>query len=159
MSNKTPKVGAVKTVSARNKRFIFVVSVLTFVLVLTAIFARQSSSLLLEIRGKQYTYETAKDPATQARGLSGRLSLANNHAMLFEFDTSDKHCFWMKDMFFSLDIIWLDEQKRVVYTQENLSPETYPNSYCPPESARYVVEVKAGTVAEAGLKLGDHINF
>jgi uncharacterized membrane protein (UPF0127 family) len=103
--------------------------------------------------------EVVETPQAVEKGLSGRQSLAPDAAMLFTFDEAKAWCFWMKDMAFSLDIIWLDDSKRIVAIAPNLAPETYPQDYCPPKPARYVVEVNAGTAAQLGLKPGDQVSF
>jgi hypothetical protein len=43
-----------------------------------------------------------------AKGLAVKNQLKENEAMLFIFEESAKHSFWMKDMKFPIDIIWLD---------------------------------------------------
>jgi len=104
-------------------------------------------------------YETAETSEAQAEGLSGRDSLAANAGMLFIYPEPSNHCFWMKDMKFPLDIIWLNENKRVVTIEEDVKPETYPKSFCPDLPAMYVIEVNAGTVNKAGVHKGDQLQF
>ena len=94
-------------------------------------------------------------PALQARGLSGFKNLAKNELMLFVFKKPTRSGFWMKDMFFSLDIVWLDSNKKVVHIEQNISPDTYPKIFGPVTPAQYVMEFKAGTVARLGTKKGD----
>ncbi len=53
--------------------------------------------------------EIVKDEESRRLGLSGRPSIDDDSGMLFEFDDeSAQHCFWMKDMLFSIDIVWLN---------------------------------------------------
>jgi len=78
------------------------------------------------------------------KGLSGRESLAEGDGMLFIFEETDTHSFWMPDMHFAIDIIWLDESMKVVYVKENATPESYPEKFSPPSPAKYVLEVPAG---------------
>lgn len=92
-------------------------------------------------------------------GLSNRASLPWNQGMLFDFEKSAEYCMWMKDMRFDLDMIWLNEQKQIIATRENVSPQTFPRSFCGPKTARYVVEVNAGIVRAGDLRLGQHLNF
>ncbi len=113
----------------------------------------------LTMAGTVYDYEVATTPAEQQQGLSGRENLPANHAMLFVFSADGQDCFWMKDMHFPLDIIWLSSQKQVVTIKENALPSSYPESFCPNQPARYVVEANAGTVSKTGLKLGDKVRF
>ncbi len=108
--------------------------------------------------GNIYTVELATAPAQWEKGLSGKPSLAQNQGMLFVFPQPQVQYFWMKDMKFPIDIIWLDENYTVLGTVENAPPcknncPTY-NSRVP---AKYVLEVPAGTVKREGLKPGDRL--
>lgn len=102
---------------------------------------------------------TVDNSVDRAKGLSAKNKLANNEGMLFIFDTPDYYCFWMKDMKFPIDIIWMDEKKKVVTVKENVSPETYPQSFCPTQQARYVLEIQANKAYEWGIDAGDTANF
>lgn len=66
---------------------------------------------------------------------------------------------WMKDMNFSLDMIWLNEAKEIVDIKEDIKPETYPNAFCGPGTARYVVEVNTGVVRAGDLRIGQQLRF
>ena len=96
---------------------------------------------------------------TRARGLSGRKSLAENMGMLFVFDQSGKYGFWMKDMKFALDMIWIQDNT-VIGFSENAVPEPGVSMwklkmYHSPEPVDKVLEVNAGTVQKEGIKVGD----
>jgi len=58
--------------------------------------------------------ELADTPEKRAQGLSGKKELNHDRGILFVFDKSDAYSFWMKDMNFPIDIIWLDEAKKVI---------------------------------------------
>jgi uncharacterized membrane protein (UPF0127 family) len=103
--------------------------------------------------------EEASTNSEQTLGLSGRSSMPRNRGMLFDFHESDEYCMWMKDMHFALDIIWLNQQKEIVYVVENVTPDTYPKSFCGPGEARYVVEVNTGVVKAANLQVGQRLRF
>jgi uncharacterized membrane protein (UPF0127 family) len=113
----------------------------------------------LIMAGHAFTTEISDTPALQELGLSYRTSIAPDFAMLFVFDTPSTYQFWMKDMNFPLDIIWLNASKHIVYIQKNLSPNTYPQSYGPSTPAQYVIEVASGTAERIGLKVGDPVTF
>lgn len=93
------------------------------------------------------------------KGLSGRESMPENQGMLFTFESSGKHCFWMKDMKFSLDMIWVNADKKVVYVEKNVQPSTYPDTFCPDQPALYVIEVNAGVANKAYLSTGSQLQF
>lgn len=93
------------------------------------------------------------------QGLSNKVFLPSNTSMLFEFDKSDIHGIWMKDMNFPIDIIWLDKNKKIINLISNAEPKTYPHVFYPPEESLYILEVRAGLIKDKALKLGDVILF
>lgn len=103
--------------------------------------------------------EIVDDDKSRALGLSGREYLASGSGMLFVFDSPDRQCFWMKDMKFPLDIVWLNSDKQVVYLQENVSPDSYPHNFCSDDLAQYVIELNAGQAREFGITLGQTLEF
>ncbi len=100
------------------------------------------------------TLKRADTNDSRSKGLSGITDLLPDHGMLFVFDEAEEACMWMKDMKFSLDIVWLDLNQKIVKIEENISPETYPKSYCSDEPAKYVIELNAGVTRQAGFKTG-----
>ncbi len=95
----------------------------------------------------------------QQKGLGGRASMPEGSGMLFAFPTEAPRCFWMKDMQFPLDIIWLNTQKQVVHVEPEVSPATFPDTFCPPEPAQYVIELNSGEAARAGIHTGETLTF
>jgi uncharacterized membrane protein (UPF0127 family) len=91
------------------------------------------------------------------KGLSDTPYLPAEIVKLFAFGTDGKHAIWMKNMNYPLDIIWLTEEGKVVHIVEDVSPDTYPESFAPPVPARYVIEANAGLVASTSLAVGDEI--
>lgn len=79
--------------------------------------------------------------------------------MLFVFPKDGTYSFWMKDMLFAIDIIWLDANARVVFAAEHVVPESYPAIFTPHTAARYVLELPAGFVAEHHIGVGDVLTF
>ena len=95
------------------------------------------------------------------KGLQARQHLGKDRGMLFVFQESKKHSFWMKDTFIALDIVWIDGEKRIVTIMPNILPcktEKCP-VYTPSKNALYVLEVNAGVTIELGLNVGDHAVF
>ena|SRR3990167_36404 len=106
----------------------------------------------------------ADDPKEHQAGLSDYSSLALDEGVLFVFDQSKRHIFWMKDMDFAIDIIWIDEAKKIVDIAQNVPPE--PNKsdkeltrYAPKSDARYVLEINAGLSALHNFQVGDQVSF
>lgn len=111
-----------------------------------------SNKMQLSAPNGAINIEIVNDEKSRIQGLSGRANIKNNQGMLFEFDDeSSQHCFWMKDMLFSIDIVWLNSLKQVVYIKNDVSPDTFPKSYCPGEPAQYVLEVGAGRAKQVGI--------
>lgn len=113
------------------------------------------------MRGVEIPVEVANDIASRAKGLSGRASLPENAGMLFTFPEPGLHQFWMPDMRFPIDIIWI-ESGIVVGISPDAQPETdplYPRRYSPPEPVRYVLEVNAGFARTRGILTGAPVVF
>jgi len=105
--------------------------------------------------------EVAQSQEERMKGLQARQYLGKERGMLFVFQESKKHSFWMKDTFIALDIVWIDGEKRIVTIMPNILPcktEKCP-VYTPSKNALYVLEVNAGVTIELGLNVGDHAVF
>lgn len=103
--------------------------------------------------------EVADSPSELIRGLSGRSSLAPNGGMLFKFGKSDRHCMWMKDTSFSLDMIFLDEERKIINIHKNVPPDSFPSAFCSNGLSYYAIEVNAGVADRAGLKTGQTLKL
>ena len=150
-----------KTKSALKRREVITL-LITAVVFATAVFGlgyRATRTRTLEVGGHSYSLEVAVTKAEHEKGLSDRKFLDKDKGMVFLFEKEDKQCFWMKDMEFPLDIIWLDSARKVVHLERNVSPDTYPQAICPSEKAAYVIEIDAGQAAEAGILPGQILNF
>lgn len=119
----------------------------------------QSDSSRIQIASSTIEVEVADTSEEREKGLGGREGLFPNHGMLFIFDEDGRHGFWMKDMRFALDIIWISHDGVVVHIEEDVGPETYPAAFLPRGEARYVVELPAGWVAEHMLRVGDIVRL
>lgn len=111
----------------------------------------------LLVGGTSLQVEIAGTPARIEHGLSGRESLPGGQGMLFVFDRPGLHPFWMKDMHFPIDIVWIAAEKKVVGVTENVTPDTYPQTFWPSTPVRYVLEVNAGGLEEKQIKVGDAV--
>lgn len=125
----------------------------------TAPVASKYKIIPLTMSGIEFKAEVADTNELRNLGLSNRKSLDIKQAMLFVFDEPGRHSFWMKDMNFAIDMIWLDQDGRVVTIAHDAKPESYPNSFAPEGDSLYVVEVVSGISDELGIKKGDQIIF
>lgn len=92
-------------------------------------------------------------------GLSYRKTILDKEGMLFVFDEPGNYSFWMKNMNFPIDILWISSDKRIVYIEENVATSTYPKSFTNNSKALYVLEIKAGTRKELGAFLGTEVKI
>ncbi len=101
-----------------------------------------------------FRVDVADEPVERYQGLSGREKLDDGGGMLFIFEKPDLYGFWMKDMRFSIDIIWI-KRGRVAGISEKLDPSSYPKLFYPPEPVDYVLEISSGEASRRGIKVGD----
>lgn len=109
----------------------------------------------VSINGHKFTVEIADNFQERSKGLGERESLCDSCGMLFEFPEKGKHSFWMKDMNFSLDIIWILDDE-IAYITENIPPDSK-GSISPNVEADRVLEINAGLVSEYSIKKGDKV--
>ena len=105
------------------------------------------------------TAEVADTKSSRELGLSGRQKMRDNEGQLFVFDVPGRYGFWMKDMLFSLDIIWINQNGIIVEMERNITPESYPKTFMNKSSASYVLELNAGIAEKQGLYIGSKIKI
>jgi len=108
-----------------------------------------------------FKVELAVTPEEQKQGLMFRKNLDQDEGMLFVFKEEEEYPFWMKDTLIPLDIIWINQNKEVVFISENTQPcsENQCAFINPDKKAQYVLELKAGRVRDIGLKIGDKMDI
>jgi len=111
------------------------------------------------INGSIFSVDVADTIKETALGLSGRENLLEDTGMLFIFKSPQNYPFWMKDMNFPIDIMWIGEDFEIVYIKEDAKPESFPEIFTPDIEALYVLEVNAGVVADKNIKIGDKVFF
>ena len=105
--------------------------------------------------------EIANTPELRAQGLMYRDHLKPASGMLFFFNENGVYDFWMKNTIIPLDMIWIDEGRKVVHIKSEVPPcraDPCP-SYDPAVEARYVLEVAGGEAAKRGFRVGDVVRF
>jgi hypothetical protein len=116
----------------------------------------------LNIDSATFNVEVASTSLEQTRGLSFRPSLGANDGMLFVFGAGSTQTFWMKDMNFPLDMIWISGTTVVGFTQNVPAPAAGTQLwelpiYASPANTDKVLEVSAGTVAKYNIRVGDGV--
>ncbi len=117
-----------------------------------------NSERKLQIGYTTITVETADSPVEQAKGLSGRESLGENRGMYFVLEKRGLISFWMKEMKFSIDIIWVDRDTIIGFVENAPLPseEGIP-TFKSPSPVTHVLEVNAGFVQQHDLEVGQEI--
>lgn len=103
--------------------------------------------------------DVADTAQLRRQGLSGREGLAADEGMIFLYRVSGEYGFWMKNMNFPIDMIWLNKENEIITIKPDVSPDTYPEVFYPTESARKIIEVAAGEAAALNLEVGDQLNL
>lgn len=101
----------------------------------------------------------ADDPIEREQGLSNTPFLKANTGKLFIFESSSRPGFWMKDMQYSIDIIWISPDWHIVDITERATPESYPTLFFPREDVQYVLEVNAGFAKANDITIGQSVVF
>lgn len=118
---------------------------------------RGNGDIAIHIRDIPLRVSVADTDGARRQGLSGVKELSADEGMLFIFEKTGDYIFWMKDMNFPIDIMWIDEDLRIVHIEENKKPEYYPERYGSPTSARLVLETNAFFAKTFNLQVGDRV--
>ena len=135
-------------------------------------FASSTDETLIDLAIKSAVIEVelAMSDVKKQLGLSGRSNLPEDKGMLFVYDKPNFYSFWMKDMLFPIDIIWIaptrdtsssggGETLRIVDLEQYIQPDTFPHVFYPKRNALYVLEVSAGFTEIHGIEVGDQVRL
>jgi uncharacterized protein len=118
------------------------------------------SAARVQIGSRTYTVEVVDTIPAKAQGLSGRKSLPAGTGMLFVFEPAQPQSFWMHDMKFPIDIIWIQGGAVTGLVQDAPVPTATDTAiFSSPGPVDLVLEVPAGTVAGDGLRVGDKVEI
>ena len=165
------------------KKDLAVIAGLVLVIVVFIIFGRgfstgqfitQISTNSAQTQNKESAQVTIKDLVIQAKiaddskerqaWLADYSSLPLGEGMIFVFDKSASYIFWMKNVEFAIDIIWINDAKKIVDIAQNVPPEPDKGEkeltrYKPKSDAKYVLEINAGLSSLHNLQIGDQVSF
>ena len=122
---------------------------------------KQNQTALVTVGGVNLITSLATTPDAQSKGLAIRDSLNENEGMLFIFETPQKYSFWMKDMKFPIDIIWINQDGKIVHIEKNLPPCVFLlpcPSYAPKDDSLYVLEVVSNFTNKFNINVGDPVD-
>lgn len=125
------------------------------------IVSKRSDNLdtFVEINKETLQVKIATTSQEKEKGLCCRDSLPQNEGMLFVYDQPTDLRFWMKDMRFPLDMIWIDHNKKIVHIEQDVKPSSYPKVFSAKTLAQYVLETNANYVSKHNIKVGDAVSF
>ncbi|MGY0799696.1 DUF192 domain-containing protein [Lysobacter sp. A286] len=120
------------------------------------------NGLWIELGDARYAVEIADDDEERARGLMFRDHMPDDRGMLFIHERQSPQAYWMKNTRIPLDILYFDDDRRLVSQQRDVPPCSAGNA-CPPypsdAPARYVLELNAGQAARLGLQNGAELRL
>lgn len=120
-----------------------------------------SKPKIVTIAGQEIKVKIAKTPSQKELGLGKIKNLPEDQGMIFIYDNYVIPGYWMKDMKFPIDIIWIKDNMVMGY-EKDLKPQAdninLP-TYQPKTFINYVLEVNSGFVEKYGLKIGDNVKL
>lgn len=156
-----------KVVGTNPSSIIFFVLFFSCLLLFPSSFVFASSKVPVDfptqvcLRGTCLAVEVADTEEERSRGLQNRSSLPEGEGMLFIFPSESIYRFWMKETLISLDMIWLDDQRKIIGIASDVPPcqqDPCPQ-YGPEQMSLYVLEANAGYADRLGLQIGDQAVF
>jgi len=143
-------------------KFLIALVILTFSLIGLGIWQSSKKSPTAKINNYAFKLYIAKTLKEKEVGLSKYKKLSRDIGMLFSFDKSAYYSFWMKQMKFPIDIIYIRDGK-IVTIYKNIDPPKSENEslsiYKPNEPSDMVLEINAGLCDKYKLKVGDKVNL
>ena len=139
--------------------FLSVILFLIFIIILFSFYPKNQSQVCF--KDNCFTVELAITTQERTRGLMFREKLDLDKGMLFIFENEEKYSFSMKNTLIPLDIIWISENREVVFISKNTQPcksDPCP-TINPDKKAQYVLELNGGITDKIGLEVGDKIIF
>lgn len=114
---------------------------------------------VLNIDDERLSLHVADTAQEKRSGLSGRKTLSDDEGMIFVYDSLGYPGIWMKNMYFPIDVLWLDKDFFVVHAESGITPDTFPRTFRPDEPARYVLEVRAGFIDRFNVQVGGQLDI
>lgn len=125
-------------------------------------FSQKTPKAVIVINSQTFNLLLAKTDKEKRIGLSEKKSLPENSGMLFVFEKPDYYSFWMKEMQFPIDIIFINKNRIITVYHELKPPQTPEENlpiYKPDEPADMVLEINSGLAQKYNLKKGDSVKL
>jgi uncharacterized protein len=148
------------------KKFLFVIFIFFCLVLIVVIYKSLSISKVVSHRiiigDKIFSVEIADTDSKRSQGLSGRMNLDKDKGMLFTFPKPDRYYFWMKDMNFPLDFVWINRNEIIDFTENVQIP--FKNAIDLPAitsktAADMVLEINSGMINQKHIKIGDRVKI
>ncbi len=140
----------------KNRKLFFLLAIIFGIIFFALIFKELQYYRQVTVGSTQIKVRLALTPNQQVNGLSRQKNFGNVQGVLFVYSQPARPTFWMKEMNFPIDLIWIGN-KRVIGLEKNLLPEgkNPQNLYSSPGEIDYVLEVPAGFIEKNNIKIGD----
>lgn len=133
---------------------------LAIILVILVIFLFFTIDRDSKIDLKDFKLDVVTTDLDRQKGLGGRDLINQNEGMLFDFsDNSDGRCIWMKDMRFAIDVVWLNKELNIIKLAKNISPASFPASYCSDQKPYYVLELPTKTIDSLKMSVNSQVSL
>ncbi len=139
-----------------NIRLLIGAAVVLFIGLLIITFVMSKKATQVTVNDKTFNVSIAKTEKERQTGLSNTEKLSENQGMLFVFDKPDFYSFWMKNMDYPIDIIYINGDK-VTTVIENAKPGTSEANleiYQPDSESDKVLEINAGLAKKYNIRKG-----
>ncbi|OGY21101.1 MAG: hypothetical protein A3A65_03345 [Candidatus Chisholmbacteria bacterium RIFCSPLOWO2_01_FULL_49_14] len=118
---------------------------------------------VLRVGEQSLGVEIADSAEEWSQGLSGREQLSGDEGMLFVFDDQVRRSFWMRQMRFSLDMMFIRDGRINEIVRNVPAPSGSQDGteirVQSQESADWVLEVNSGWAQEHGVEVGDEVTY
>ncbi len=136
--------------------------VIFFTILIISLLLGKDKNTQISINDQTFEVSVAKSPSEKQIGLSETRVLGVNQGMLFVFDKPDFYSFWMRNMKFPIDIIYINGNK-VISVIPNAPPPQESNDnlqiYRPESESDKVLEINAGLAEKYNIKEGSEIDI
>lgn len=108
----------------------------------------------IKVGQRNFYVEIADTQEKQTTGLSNRETIGAAEGMLFVFKEPGSYGFWMKEMYFPLDILWINNDKVIGFFENAPTNQNPLPIYHPPGLVNYVLELPAGSIKKYDIQKG-----
>ncbi len=140
---------------------ILIILGLVSISILLVILTSRDEQKISTVAGHSFRLHIADSQIQRELGLSVFERLSPDEGMVFLGMTPGQQSFWMKDMKFDIDILWIASDDKVIYIEHSVSKDSYPRIYSNQEgtTSDYVIELPAGSAQRLDIKVGDSVRI